>query len=798
MAALCFAPFAPTADAPLAAVPIQQVSIDDEFWAPKLKVWRSVTIPDCFGKFERDGAFENFDRVRDGKRGVHGGPEWEDGLVYEMIRASSDFLAAERDPQLERRLDGYIARIAAAASKDPAGYLNTWTQTMKPEWRWGLGGGNDVQQHDVYNAGCLVEAAVHHCRATGKTTLLDVAAKLANGMADVMGPPPRKNIVPGHSLPEEALVKLYALFKEQPALKAQVGVPVDEARYLKLAEFWIENRGNHVGRDFGKFRGKYAQDHVPMLHQATIEGHAVRATLLGAGLVAAANANGREDYLATARRLWTNMVERRMYVTGGLGAVAGHEGFGADYELPNDGYLETCAAIGAAFFHHNLNLATADARYAEELERVLYNGALAGVSLSGDRYFYENPLDSGPRQRWSWHACPCCPPMFLKLMGSLPNLIYAKRADAVYVNLFIGSRATMKVDDVQVELHQTTRYPWEGSVRIAVTPQRPTEFALCLRLPGWCTNPTISLNGQRLDPIETNNGYARLRRAWRAGDVVELSLPMPAQRVKAHLKVAANVGRVALRRGPLVYCVEGHDHGGEVRNFVLPPDSALSAEFRRDALGGVAVIHGQALALQSKSAPDGSLDRAQKSDATPTRVPLLAIPYFANANRGPTGMAVWLAEDVSRATASPPATIASRARASASHCHSSDTTAALNDRVMPKNSDDGSLPRFTWWDHRGAKEWVQYDFDVQRKISAVSIYWWDERRVGRHCRVPQSWRVLYKTGDEWRPVAATSPYGVDLDRLNRVAFTPVETAALRIEVQLQPGWSGGILEWTVD
>lgn len=401
----------------LTPVPIPQVIIQDDFWSPKLKVWREVTIPDCLTKFENDrgGAINNFDRIRDGKTGGHAGPEWYDGLIYEMIRGSADFLAAGRDAVLEKRLDGYIERIVAAAAKDPNGYLNTWTQLMAPQKRWGLNGGNDVFQHDVYNAGAMIEAAVHYYRATGKTRLLQVATKLANHMADVMGPPPKKNVVPGHSLSEEALVKLYLLFRDKPELKSQMPVPVDEQRFLELAEFWIENRGNHQGR---QSYGTYAQDHKPVLQQETIEGHAVRATLLCTGLTATAVVNGREDYFTAARRLWKNMVERRMYVIGGLGAIAGHEGFGPDYVLPNNGYLETCAAIGAGFFHHNMNLAFADARYADELERVLYNGILSGVSLKGDTYFYENPLEAGKdRKRWAWHGCPCCPPMFLKIMG---------------------------------------------------------------------------------------------------------------------------------------------------------------------------------------------------------------------------------------------------------------------------------------------------------------------------------------------------------------------------------------------
>ena len=638
----------------LTSVPIPQVKIEDDFWSPKLKVWREVTIADCFTKFENDrgGAINNFDRVRDGKTGGHAGPEWYDGLIYEMIRASADFLAAGRNDALETRLDGYIDRIAAAA-KDPDGYLNTWTQLMAPQKRWGLNGGNDVKQHDVYNAGAMIEAAVHYYRATGKTRLLQVATKLANHMADVMGPPPKQNVVPGHSLGEEALVRLYLLFREQPGLKSKMPVAVNEDRYLKLAELWIENRGNHQGR---QSYGTYAQDHQPVLQQQTIEGHAVRATLLCTGLVAAANVNGREDYLTAARRLWDNMVQRRMYVIGGLGAVAGHEGFGPDYVLPNDGYLETCAAIGAGFFHKNMNLAFADARYTDELERVLYNGVLSGVSLKGNAYFYENPLEAGQkRTRWAWHGCPCCPPMFLKIMGALPGYIYAQEPGGVYVNLFIGSTASLTVKGTGVALRQTTRYPWDGGVRLSVEPEQESAFAINLRIPVWCREPRLRINGADLATFEKVRGYAHLERTWRRGDVIELSMPMPAQRIKSDPRVEADRGRVALQRGPLVYCLEAADNQGHVRNLVIPPDAPLEPHHRADLLGGVTVITGQALRLHRVEWPDALYLPAARVPGV-TSVEFTAIPYYANANREPGEMMVWMAETPSEAEPLPTST----------------------------------------------------------------------------------------------------------------------------------------------
>lgn len=622
---------------PLKAVPISQVRIDDEFWAPKRKVWGEVTIPDCFAKFEKDGALTNFDKIRDGTGGDHGGPPWYDGLVYEMIRGTADFLVSEPNPRLEAQLDGYIERIAAAAAKDPDGYLNTYTQLKEPDHRWGLNGGNDNWQHDVYNAGAMVEAGVHYYRATGKPRLLQAATRLANHMAAVMGPPPKKNVVPGHSLGEEALVKLYLLFQEHPELKSQMGVPVAEADYLKLAEFWIENRGHHDGR---KSYGQYGQDHQPVLEQQTIEGHAVRATLLCAGLTAAATVNGREDYFTAARRLWDNMVYRRMYLIGGLGAVAGHEGFGPDYVLPNNGYLETCAAIGAGFFHENMNLALADARYADELERVLFNGVLSGVSLKGDTYFYENPLKAGTnRTRWAWHSCPCCPPMFLKIMGALPGYIYAQHEHEVYVNQFIGSRVALTVHGVKANLQQTTRYPWDGEISIRVEPERDVEFALYVRQPGWCARPRLLVNGKTLAGGELVRGYAKIQRRWHRGDVIRLSLPMPVQRLQANPKVEADMGQVALQRGPLVYCLEAADNHGLVHNLGLPAEARLTAEHRPGLLGGVTIIQGPALAQSewpdNLYVPEASAPRSTKTKFT-------AIPYYANANREPGEMTVWL------------------------------------------------------------------------------------------------------------------------------------------------------------
>ncbi len=632
----------------LQPVPIAQVVVEDPFWTPKLKITREITIPDCLAKFEKDGALTNFDKIRDGIEAEHGGPPWYDGLTYEMIRAAADFLAAQRDPALESRVDEYIQHIADAAAKDPDGYLNTYTQLKEPTHRWGLNGGNDNWQHDLYNAGCLIEAAVHYYRATGKTTLLTVAVKLANHMCDVMGPPPRKNVIPGHSMVEEALVRLYQLFQEQPALKDGLGTPIDEQRYLALAQFFIEARGHWEGRT--SF-GAYGQDDRPVFEQQEIEGHAVRATLMCAGVAAIAYANPSDEYCQTARRLWDNLAERKLYITGGSGATAEGEAFAQDYVLPNTGYLETCAAVGTAFFSRNMNLAFAEARYVDELERELYNAALAGVSLEGNRYTYVNPLqyERGEQTRWDWHGCPCCPPMFAKLIGALPGYVYATDPQGVYVNLFVGSTAQLKIHDQPVSLRQTTEYPWDGAVRITVEPAREMEFDVQIRIPGWCQAEAretdlyqpvgrpasgaflVSINGQPITDWKATRGYATLRRTWKPGDVMDVTMAMPVRRVKSHPKVASNAGFVALMRGPLVYAVETTGEDVRAGDVYLPADAALTAVRRADLLGGVTTIKGEFHVRPSGGAPERVLE-------------LEAIPYFSYGNRGSSDVRVWIPE----------------------------------------------------------------------------------------------------------------------------------------------------------
>ncbi|MEN6306748.1 MAG: beta-L-arabinofuranosidase domain-containing protein [Anaerohalosphaeraceae bacterium] len=649
-------------------VSIQSVTIEDAFWSPRLNTWSQVTVPDVLNKFENGGAFRNFDRAAGLLEGKHEGPPWHDGLIYETILGISDFLVYHPDKEIENRLDQYIERIAAAQAKDPDGYVMTYTQLDEPNHRWGLNGGYERWQHDVYNAGALVEAGVHYYRATGKVKLLEVAVRMANLMCDVMGPSPKKNIVPSHSLPEEALVKLYVLFHENPALKGKLSVAVNERRYLDLAEFWLENRGNHCGKpteqqwnedepgcqswirsqQYGDSRpswGPYAQDHKSIFQQETLEGHAVRATLMCTGLTAAARVNGRDDYTAAAKRLWDNMAGKRMHITGGMGAFAHDEKFGADYVLPNDAYLETCAAIGAGFYHHNMNLLFGDAKYVDELERVLYNGVLNGVSLSGNQYYYQNPLSTKNYHRWAWHGCPCCPPMFLKFISAMPGYIYAHDNDGLYINLFVGSQAECSIKDNLVTVRQKTDYPWKGAISLTLEPKEDAEFAVHIRIPGWANgveNPsglyksdlkskiTLKVNGKEIESPRITKGYASIQRLWKKGDTIELELPVAPRRIYAHPEVKADNGKVALQSGPLVYCFEQLDNPN-MTSLALGTDLSLQLDYQSGLFGGINLIKGRAFSRQ------------QTGPAK--EVEFTAIPFFCQDNREGGGtIEVWLPE----------------------------------------------------------------------------------------------------------------------------------------------------------
>ena len=758
----------------LIPVPFTDVTIDDTFWSPRLEANREASLPHCFEMCEQTGRLSNFAKAAGLAKGEYQGAHFNDSDVFKIIEGAACSLATHPDAKLQKQVDAAIALIAAA--QQPDGYLNSYITLAAPADRWK----HIVHpaRHELYCAGHLIEAGVAHWQMTGKRVLLDVARKLADHIGSVFGPG-RRGDVPEHQGIELALIRLYRATRE--------------ARYLELAAFFLEQRGNAKGH---ALYGSYSQDHLPVREQSEVMGHAVRAMYFCAGAADLVAESGDQSLKAACRRLWESATARKMYVTGGVGARRQGEAFGADYELPNEtAYAETCAAIGLIFFAHRMLLLEGNAQYADVMERALYNALPASTSLDGRRFFYVNPLASrGAHHRRPWYGCACCPSNVVRVFPTVGGYIYARSEDAVYVNLYVAGRAKVAVAGTSVEITQATRYPWDGAVKIGVSPHKPASFAVCLRIPGWCKGARLAVNGRAVEEPTIRKGFARLHRTWRRGDVVDLQLPMPIERVRADPRVQADAGRVALQRGPVVYCVEAADHGGRVRHLSLPPDAQVEPEHRADLLGGVTVLKAKGLAHFAPHEDGKPASAAAQAEAKP--VDLTAVPYAVWDNREPGEMVVWLPERPALAEPVPPPTIASQSKASASHCWPSDSVAAVNDQIDPPNSHDLGPPRLTWWDHRGTTEWVQYDFRGRHTVSAVQVYWFDDTGRGQ-CRVPKAWRLLWQDGKDWKPVEALGAYGVERGKFNVVAFKPVTTKAIRLEVELQPEFSGGILEWRV-
>ena len=786
-------PAAPPRDYPVKPVPFTSVHFNDAFWAPRLEINAKVTIPFAFKKDEETKRIYNFERAAAVLRGetiadkTPPGYPFDDTDVYKVIEGAAYALNVQPDPQLESYVDGLIEKIGAAQEKD--GYLYT-TRTIDPEhphnWagknRWEL---EKVDSHELYDLGHLYEAAVAYYQATGKRRLLDIALKAADLLDRTFGPG-KQSIWPGHQITEMGLAKLYRV--------------TGDSRYLNLAKFLLDERGPDGSRGSGR---KYNQSHVKVVEQAEAVGHAVRATYMYSGMADVAALTGDLSYVKAIDKIWSDVADKKLYITGGIGATGSGEAFGAAYELPNmSAYNETCAAVGNDFWNQRLFLLHADAKYIDVMERTLYNGLISGVSLDGKSFFYPNPLESaGQHKRSPWFGVACCPGNITRFLPSLPGYVYAQQGDALYVNLFVGNTADIRLDNGRkINIVQETRYPWDGAVKITIKPDRTSNLTINVRIPGWARNEAVPSDLYRFAdsvtepvglkvngaPVETkiDKGYVSVRRKWKRGDVLELNLPMPVRRILANELVQSDRGRVALQRGPIVYAAEWPDNpGGRVRNLVLADDAKLTAEFRPDLLNGVEVVKARAISL---AYDEQGKTIKQEQDFT-------AIPYYTWANRGAGAMIVWLARDESSARPLPWPTIASTSKVATS---GGQTPLAINDQAEPQSSNDHSNPYFHWWPRKGTTEWVEYTFDKRSTVSETEVYWFDDTGSGQ-CRVPKSWRLLYKDGEEWKPVGAAESYGVAKDGYNKVSFKPVTTNALRLEVVLQPEWSAGLQEWKV-
>ena len=577
-----------------------------------------------------------------------------------------------------------------------------------------------------------------------------------------------------------------------------------DARWLALARFFIETRGRG---------GEYSQDHAPVLDQRSAVGHAVRANYLYSGMADVAAFQGEPRYLNAITAIWENVVGKKLHLTGGCGALAAGEAYGDNYELPNRCYNETCAAIGFLYWNHRMFLLGGDSRYMDVFERTLYNGFLSGVSLSGDRFFYPNPLEydgkeknnHGHAGRAPWFGCACCPPNILRTLASLGGYAYAVEDRRVFVNLYGESDAAIRVAGSKVAISQRTRYPWSGAVKLVVTPEASARFALALRIPGWALGRpvpgdlyryesptpvrwTLTVNGEPVaDAGDLAQGYAIIDRKWSAGDVVELDLPMPVRRVVSHEKIVTNAGLVALERGPVVYAFEGVDNDGSVFDLALTADAAISPVFKPELLGGVMTL--DVVGARRVTRRDGRLEeRPQRATA---------IPYAAWNNRGLSPMAVWLARDAKQARASAAPTLGSRARVNVSFARAGMDPARLNDQLMPRNATDGFAPNFDFWPHKGGSEWIVYELEQPARVSGVTVSWFDDTGAGE-CRLPKAWRVSYRDeSGNWKPVERPSPYLIRKSESVDTTFSPVTTRALRLDIDLPDGFSAGLFEWAV-
>ena len=802
---------------PITQVPFTSVKVTQgTFWGQRLQASREVTIPLAFSKCEETNRYENFSRAH--KHIIdpsavfkidQNAYTFDDTDPYKTLEGASYLMqtypnATFKGKSLDKYCDSVIAVIASG--QEPDGYLNTF-RTMNPEHPHKWSGNKRWERvedlsHEFYNLGHLCEAAVAHYYATGKKNLLNIAIKYADCICKEVGSKPGQAcVVPGHQIAEMGLAKLY--------------IATNDKKYLEQAKFFLDQRGkknkdwkyteNGIYDKDGYYHSlnEYSQSHKPVLEQDEAVGHAVRAGYMYAGMADIAALTGDEGYINAIDRIWENIVGKKFYITGGVGATSSGEAFGANYELPNmSAYCETCAAIAQVYLNYRLFLLHGESKYYDALERSLYNGVISGISIDGGKFFYPNPLQSmGQHQRQAWFGCACCPSNAARFIPSLPQYIYAVKGNSLYVNLFNGNTTNVKVGGKNVTLEQVTNYPWDGDITMNIK-KGNGNYAINIRIPGWVKGEvvpsnlytysdtkrlgySVMVNGKAVEG-KLENGYFVIDRKWKAGDKINVHFDMEARTVRANGKVAADKGRVSIERGPIVYCAEWADNTCDVL-------SALINQEPKFTLGSKDIQNTKVVTLTT-DAQTLNFNKAGKLEAKDER--LVLIPYYAWAHRGNGKMAVWIPQDLSATTPALPASIASESKVSASKRNLPALT-AINDRLMPSDENDRSVPYTHWWPAKNTTEWLQYDFKQAETISTSTVYWFDDAPWGG-CRVPASWKLYYRNdSDEWKAVKNPSEYGIVKGAANTVNFDPVKTTAVKLEIQQPKEFSCGVFEWSV-
>ena len=802
---------------PITQVPFTKVKVAQQtFWGQRLDASQNVTIPLAFSKSEETGRYTNFSNaaqhIKDPSKVFEikdGTFSFDDTDPYKTIEGASYLLQAYPNAKFKGgRLDKYVDSVVAviASGQEPDGYLYT-SRTQNPAKPHNWAGAKRWERvedlsHEFYNLGHLCEAAVAHYYATGKKNFLNVAIKYADCVCREVGDKPgQASVVPGHQIAEMGLAKPY--------------IATGDKKYLDMAKFFLDKRGkrdaswkqtrNGLYDSDGYFHSlsDYSQSHKPVCAQDEAVGHAVRAGYMYAGMADIAALTGDKSYIDAIDRIWDNIVGKKYYITGGVGATASGEAFGANSELPNmSAYCETCAAIAQVYLNYRLFLLHGDSKYYDALERSLYNGVISGISIDGGKFFYPNPLQSiGQHQRQPWFGCACCPSNAARFIPSLPQYIYAVKDNSLYINLFNSNTVNVQVGKKKVTLQQETNYPWDGDITLKIA-GGAGKYALNIRIPGWVKGEvvpsnlytytdgkrlgyTVKVNGEAVEsPLQ--QGYFVIDRTWKKGDKVEIHFDMEPRTVRANGQVAADKGRVAVERGPIVYCAEWPDNKCDVLSVLINQEPKFT-------LGNKEIMNTNVQTLTT-DAQTLTFDKAGKLHAADEK--LVLIPYYAWAHRGPGKMTVWIPQDLTATTPALPASIASESKISAS-TKRLPALSAINDRLVPADATDRSVPYTHWWPAKNTTEWLAYDFAKAETVSTSTVYWFDDGPWGG-CRVPESWKLYYKNDKgEWVPVKNLTEYGVVKGAANIVNFEPVKTSAMKLEIKQPADYSCGVFEWSV-